>query len=118
MWINFRDPDEDPGALLFYSAQSASIPGMEKAIAKNPQIIYASESFQRRSALHLAAASLKATAVNAVQWLLEKGIPWNVEDMEDYIPEDIAKACGNEELRMFLRESAIRKGDIAPMHKK
>jgi len=107
-----RDPDEDPAALFFYSAQIGSIAGMQKAIDKDPKIIYASEIFDRRSALHFAAASMDTDAVNAVRWLLAKGIPWSASDNESYLPEDIARKRGNDESRKFLREWAVKKGKL------
>ena len=110
-YIFSRDPDEDPATLLFYSAQISSIPGIEKAIEKDPSIIYASDVFDRRSALHMAAASRKPDAMNAVRWLLQKGIPWSAQDNDCHIPEDFARMSGHDELREFLREWAVKKGE-------
>lgn len=108
------DPDEDPAALLFYSAQIGSIAGMEKAIEKDPKIIYASETFEGMSALHLAAGSSNPVAVHAVQWLLEKGIPWSAVDKENRTPEDVARIYKNEESCKILKEWAIEKGGVSP----
>ena len=84
---------------------------MQKAIDKDPKIIYTSDTFGRRSALHFAAAST-TDAVDAVQWLLAKGIPWNASDKRECIPEDIASEYGNEESRKCLREWAVGKGEF------
>jgi len=86
---------------------------MEKALEKDPEVIYVSEVFDRRSALHLAAACPKAGSVNAVRWLLEKSIPWSVKDVEDRVPEDLARMVGNEESCKVLREWAVQKGAVA-----
>lgn len=107
-----RNPNEEPDALLFHSAQFGSIAGMEKAIKKDPKIIYASDIFESRSALHLAAASPNPAAVNGVRWLLDKGIPWCALDMGKCIPEDLVKMSGNEESCKILREWAINKGEV------
>lgn len=101
----------DPAALLFHSAQIGSIPGLEKAIQKDPQIIYASEIFDGMSSLHLAAASASPN-VNVVIWLLEKGIPWSALDKERHIPEDLARMYKNNELCKILREWAVKKGEV------
>jgi hypothetical protein len=83
---------------------------MQKAIDKDSKIIYASDIFETRSALHFAATSVKTDAVNAVRWLLAKGIPWSASDNERHLPEDIARNYGNDELRKFLREWAVKTG--------
>jgi hypothetical protein len=88
-----------------------SIPGMEKAIEKDPKIIYASDVFERRSALHHAAASPTPAATNVLTWLLEKGIPWSASDMDECIPEDLARIFKNEESRKILREWAVKTGE-------
>src|ERR1700691_6141555 len=85
---------------------------MQKAINKDPKIIYASDIFDPRSALHFAAASAKADAVNAVRWLLTKGIPWSASDNGDSLPEDIASKYGNDQSCKFLREWAVGKGEL------
>ena len=87
---------------------------MQRAIDKDPKIIYASDIYYRRSALHFAAAaaSVNTDAVNAVQWLLEKGIPWSTADNGRQLPEDIASKYGNDELCKFLREWAVKKGGV------
>ena len=85
---------------------------MQKAIDKDPKIIYGSDIYNRRSALHFAATSMKSDAMNAVRWLLAKGIPWGPRDNEGHSPEDLAKMCGNDELRQFLREWAVKTGEL------
>ena len=85
---------------------------MQKAIDKDPKVIYASDIYDRRSALHFAAASVNTDAVNAVRWLLAKGIPWSASDNGRHLPEDIARKYGNDELRRFLREWAVKKGEL------
>jgi len=80
---------------------------MQKAIDKDPKIIYASEVFDGRSALHLAASNPDPTSATVVRWLLEKGIPWSAEDKSGRIAEDSAR---NEESRKLLREWAVQKG--------
>jgi protein arginine N-methyltransferase 2 len=85
---------------------------MQKAIDKDPKIIYASDIFDRRSALHFAAASVKADAVNAVRWLLAKGITWSASEKGDSLPEDIASKYGNDQSRKFLREWTVGKGEL------
>jgi hypothetical protein len=86
---------------------------MEKALKKDPELIYASEVFDSMSVLHLAAACPKAGGVDAVRWLLEKGIPWSAKDAKDRIPEDLARMMGNEESCKVLREWAVQKGAVA-----
>ena len=77
-------------------------------------MLYASEIFHHQSALHIAAAgplSGESDAVTGVvRWLLEKGVPWGVEDRGGRFAEDVAKLYGNEEARKLLREWAIQKG--------
>lgn len=85
---------------------------------KDPRIIYASEIYDGRSALHLAAGSPNTAAVNAVRWLLDKGIPWGAADMRDCIPEDLARVSGNEESRKILREWAVNKGDVVHIRRR
>ena len=83
---------------------------MQKAIDKDPKIIYASAIYDTRSALHFAAAPLRGDSLTAVKWLLAQGIPWNASDNEGKFPEDLARMCGNDETRNFLREWAVKKG--------
>lgn len=85
---------------------------MERAIAKDPQIIYASDVLERRSMLHIAAASPIPAAVSSIPWLLERGVPWNALDMERRLAEDLARMCKNEESCKILREFAVNKGKI------
>lgn len=105
------DPDEDPHALLLFSAQKGLIPTMELAVKRSPQILFASDIYMKRSALHHAAASPFPTATNSVRWLLQKGVPWSATDQEGHLAEDLANMCGNEESRKILREWAIQKGE-------
>jgi len=84
---------------------------MEKAIEKDPKIIYGSDVFERRSALHHAAASPTPAATNVLTWLLEKGIPWNASDINECIPEDLARISKHEESRKILREWAVKTGE-------
>jgi hypothetical protein len=87
---------------------------MQKAINKDPKMLYASEIFHHQSALHIAAAGPISggtdAVTGAVRWLLEKGVPWGAEDREGSFAEDVAKLYGNEEARKLLREWAIQKG--------
>ena len=108
----YSDPDEDPASLLFFSAQNGSIDGMEKAISKDPNILFASDIFDRMSALHIAAASFGPMGVDAVRWLLKKGIPWSARDRSNRLPEECAREHENEESRMVLRNWAIDFGDV------
>jgi hypothetical protein len=85
---------------------------MQKAIDKDPTIIYALDIYDRQSALHFAAASVKADALNTIRWLLAKGIPWSASDNERHIPEDVARKYGKDESRKFLREWAVKKGEL------
>jgi hypothetical protein len=110
--ITSRDPDADPAALLFYSAGIGSIFGMKKAVEKDPQIIYASDIFEGRSALHFVAESQNPAAMDALRWLLEKGIPWSASDKEGFIPEELARMCKNDELFKILRNWAVEKGEV------
>ena len=84
---------------------------MQKAIDKDPKMIYASDIFEHQSALHITGGSPSSIdATGAVRWLLEKGIPWSAEDRKGRIAEDSAKMYGNEEARKVLREWAVQKG--------
>jgi hypothetical protein len=85
---------------------------MQKAIDKDPKVIYRSDTYDHRSALHFATASVNTDAMKAVQWLLEKGIPWSASDNGRQLPEDIALKYGNDESRKFLREWAVKKGEL------
>ena len=85
---------------------------MQKAIDKDPKVIYGSDVFDRKSALHFAAAPMKGDSLNAVKWLLAKGIPWNASDNDDNFPEDLARECRNDESYKFLREWAVQKGEL------
>ena len=93
---------------------------MQKAIDKDPKMLYASDIFQHQSALHIAAAgpiSGRTDAVTgAVRWLLEKGVPWGAEDRDGCFAEDVAKLYGNEEARKLLRQWAIQKGKRSFSH--
>jgi hypothetical protein len=112
LWFPRSDPDEDPVALFFFSAQSGSIAGMEKAMSKSPEVLFRTDVFERRSALHLAAGSYKVDAVDAVRWLLKKGVPWSAADGEGHIPEELARISKNEESRIVLRNWAIEFGEV------
>jgi len=83
---------------------------MKKAIEKDPKIIYGSDIYQSKSALHFAATSPNPSAAHAVQWLLEKGIPWSAHDSDSHIPEDLAVISGNKESRKVLRDWAVQQG--------
>jgi hypothetical protein len=85
---------------------------MQKAIEKDPKIIYASDIFEGRSAMHFVAESRNPAAVDALQWLLEKGIPWNASDKEGFIPEELARMCKNDKLFKILRNWAVEKGEV------
>lgn len=85
---------------------------MENAIEKDPEIIYALDIFHGKSALHLAAESRNPAAVNAVRWLLEKGVPWSTSDMQNCIAEELAMKWENKESCRILREWAIQRGRL------
>lgn len=96
---------------MLYFAQIGSISGMEKAIEKNPEAIYESDVSEQRSALHYAAESASPTAAKAVQWLLEKGVPWGAQDTGGLIPEDLARMHQHQESSEILRTWAVQKGE-------
>ena len=87
---------------------------MQKAIDKDPKMLYASEIFHHQSVLHIAATGPifggSDAVTGVVRWLLEKGVPWGAEDREGRFAEDVAKLYGNQEARKLLREWAIQKG--------
>jgi argininosuccinate lyase len=99
-----------PGALFFASARFGPVSGLERAIQKNPTLIYQTDVLTRRTALQHAAASC-VSGVDVVKWLLEKGVPWRASHNGDDIAEDLARKSGQEEKRKVLREWAINQGE-------
>lgn len=85
---------------------------MEKAMSRDPQVLHMYDSLEGKYALHFAAESFAPNAVDAVRWLLKKGIPWSVKDGEDNLPEALAKVYENEESWMVLRNWAIEFGAV------
>lgn len=110
--IPLSDPDEDPFVLFLFSAQNGLISGMERALSRNPQILFMCDTFETMSALHVAAASHNPRAVDAVRWLLDKGIPWSARDGSDRLPEELARGFQNDESCTVLRNWAINFGNV------
>ena len=81
-------------------------------MSKDPQILFLSDTFELKSALHIAAASFAPKAVDAVRWLLKKGIPWSARDREGRLVEEWARMSKNEESCTVLRNWAIEFGDV------
>jgi hypothetical protein len=94
------------------SAQHGDIPGMRKALAKEPDLLYQSDVFDQQSALHHVAMCGGPDGVKALQWLLNKGVPWSVLDIEGNTSEDVAREYKNEESRKFLREWAVQNDEF------
>lgn len=115
--VSVSNLEEDPVILFLFSAQNASVEGMEKAMSKDPQVLLMCDPLQGMSALHLAAASPQPNAVDAVRWLLKKGIRWDMNDRHGLLPEDWARMYENEECRMVLRNWAIESGDAIRVSK-
>lgn len=84
---------------------------MEMALRKNPQVFIYSDNLQGMYALHIAAASLAPKAVDAVRWLLEKGIAWCAMDGSGRLAEEWARMHNNQESWTVLRNWAIEFGD-------
>jgi hypothetical protein len=99
-------------ALWFFSAHNGSIHGMEKAISKDPQVLFASDAFDHMSALHIAASSFEPKGVDAVRWLLKKGIPWSAKDASNRLAEECAREHENDESWTVLRNWAIDFGGV------
>jgi len=88
---------------------------MEKAMSKDPKILFASDMYDHMSALHMAAASPAPHSADAVRWLLKKGIPWSAMDAEKRLPEEWARMHKNQESWTVLRNWAIEFGDLIPI---
>jgi hypothetical protein len=101
---------ENPGVLFFASARFGSLSGLQLAIQKDPSLIYRRDILTRRNALQFAAES-RASGLDVVTWLLEKGAPWMASKQEDDNAEDLARKSGQEDKRKVLREWAVNLGE-------
>jgi hypothetical protein len=95
--------------LLFHHAQLGSICGMEDALKKGANI-NSCFNLVGSSALHFAASCSGRVGTDAVRWLLEKGIGWYKTDENGLTEAEVAKAHGNEESSMVLRECYVHSG--------